>query len=94
MRWLVVLIGVASLGAGLAVLRTGRVGVDVFPSGDQSEVDLTVVMPPATNIATTDQVVQQLESSLRSYPEVRQVYSHTGSSGGAAALASGAGGGG
>ena len=93
-RWLVVLIGVASLGAGLGVLRTGRVGVDVFPSGDQSEVDLTVVMPPATNIATTDEVVQLLESSLRRYPEVRQVYSHTGSSGGAAALASGAGGGG
>jgi HAE1 family hydrophobic/amphiphilic exporter-1 len=39
-------------------------------------------------------VVQQLEASLRSYPEVRRVYSHTGSSGGAAALVSGAGGGG
>ena len=94
LRWLVVFIGLASLVAGLAILRTGRVGVDVFPSGDQSEVDLTVVMPPATDIATTDSVVQQVESRLRGYPEVRRVYAHTGSSGGASALASGAGGGG
>ncbi len=94
LRWLVVVVGLASLGAGLAALRTGRVGVDVFPSGDQSEIDISVVMPPSTNIDATDAVVQQLEARLRGYPEVRQVMSHTGSSSGAAALASGAGGGG
>jgi HAE1 family hydrophobic/amphiphilic exporter-1 len=91
-RWLVILIGFASLVAGLALLRTGRVGVDVFPSGDQSEIDITLTMPPATDISTTDGAVQQLDSVLRTYPEVRHVYAHTGSGGGPAALASGAGG--
>jgi HAE1 family hydrophobic/amphiphilic exporter-1 len=57
-------------------------------------VDVTLVMPASTDIATTDAVVQQLESRLRTYPEVSQVTSHTGSSSAAAALASGAGGGG
>jgi HAE1 family hydrophobic/amphiphilic exporter-1 len=94
MRWLVVVLGVGSLVGGLAVLRTGRVGVDVFPSGDQSEVDVTLVMPPLTNIVSTDTVVRELESRLGRYPEVSRVYSHTGSSSGAAALASGGGGGG
>ena len=92
-RWLVILIGFASLVAGLAVLRTGRVGVDIFPSGDQSEVDVTLVMPPSTDITSTDAMAQQLESQLRTYPEVSRVYSHTGSGGGALALASGGGGG-
>jgi hydrophobic/amphiphilic exporter-1 (mainly G- bacteria), HAE1 family len=91
-RWLVIAIGFASLIAGLALLRTGRVGVDVFPSGDQSEIDITLTMPPATDIFSTDAVVQQLDSQLRTYPEVRQVYAHTGSGGGPVALASGAGG--
>jgi hydrophobic/amphiphilic exporter-1 (mainly G- bacteria), HAE1 family len=93
LRWLAIVIGFASLAAGLAVLRTGRIGVDVFPSGDQSEIDITLTMPPSTDIATTDSIVQQLESAVRAYPEVNRVYSHTGSAGGPAASASGAGGG-
>ena len=91
MRWLVILVGALSLVAGLAVLRTGRVAVDVFPSGDQSEVDVALAMPASTDVLMTENVVQQLEARLRSYPEVRQVYSHTGSSGSVLAQASGAG---
>jgi len=45
-RWLVILMGILSLFAGFAALATGRVGFDVFPSGDQSKVDVTVNMPP------------------------------------------------
>ncbi len=81
-RWLVIGLGLASLAGGLSLLTTGRIGIDIFPSGDQSEVDITVVMPSATNIQVTNGVVQQLEQRLRSYPEVRLVYSNTGTSGG------------
>jgi hydrophobic/amphiphilic exporter-1 (mainly G- bacteria), HAE1 family len=89
MRWVVIAIGFASLIGGLAILRTGRIGVDVFPSGDQSEVDITLTMPPATDISRTDELVQQLDARLRSYSEVQQVYAHSGGTTGAAALASG-----
>jgi HAE1 family hydrophobic/amphiphilic exporter-1 len=81
-RWLVIGLGLASLAGGLGLLTTGRIGIDIFPSGDQSEVDVTVVMPSATNIQVTSGVVQQLEQRLRGYPEVRLVYSNTGTSGG------------
>src|SRR5207302_1006570 len=81
-RWLVIGLGLASLVGGLSLLTTGRIGIDLFPSGDQSEVDITVVMPSATNINVTNGVVQQLEQRLQTYPEVRLVYSNTGSGAG------------
>ncbi len=81
-RWLVIGLGLASLVGGLSLLTTGRIGIDLFPSGDQSEVDITVVMPSATNVQVTNGVVQQLEERLRGYPEVRLVYSNTGSGSG------------
>jgi hydrophobic/amphiphilic exporter-1 (mainly G- bacteria), HAE1 family len=77
-RWLVIVVGVLSLFVGLGTLATGRVGFDVFPSGDQSEVDLTVTMPSATTLARTDGVVRQLEQRLKAYPEVRHVISNVG----------------
>ena len=80
-RWLVIGLGLASLVGGLGLLTTGRIGIDIFPSGDQSEVDVTLVMPPATNIQVTNGVVQQLEQRLHTYPEVRLVYSDTGNAG-------------
>jgi len=78
MRWVVILIGFGSFIFGIALLGTGRIGFDLFPSGDQSEIDITLVMPPATSIETTDAVVEQLEARLRGYPELSLVYSNTG----------------
>jgi len=77
-RWLIIAIGLLSLVAGLGTLATGRIGFDIFPSGDQSEVDLTVTMPAATSLSRTDEVVRELEARLKRYPEVRQVVSNVG----------------
>jgi HAE1 family hydrophobic/amphiphilic exporter-1 len=74
MRWAVIALGMASLAGGVAVLGTGRVGVNIFPSGDQSEVDVTLTMPSASAIETTDAVAKQLEQRLAAYPEVRGIY--------------------
>lgn len=78
MRWVVIAVGLASFVIGVGLLRTGRVGFDIFPSGDQSEIDVTVVMPPATSIQRTDAVVRDLEARLKDYREVSLVYSNTG----------------
>ena len=78
MRWVVILIGFGSFIFGISLLGTGRIGFDLFPSGDQGEIDVTLVMPPATAIETTDTVVRELEARLRRYPEVDLVYSNTG----------------
>jgi len=77
-RWLVIALGFSSLLGGVGLYMTGRISIDIFPSGDQSEVDVTVVMPSATDIQVTSGVVQQLETRLQAYPEVRMVYSNTG----------------
>ncbi len=80
MRWVVVGIGLLSLVIGLSTLATGRIGFDIFPSGDQSEVDLTIIMPPATTLAQTDGVVRELEARVKRYSEVKQVNSIVGAS--------------
>ncbi len=78
MRWAVIAVGMLSFVAGLGTLSTGRIGFDLFPAGDQSEVDITLVMPPATALQRTDAVVRALEARLREYSEVSVVYSNTG----------------
>lgn len=78
MRWLVIVVGLATFAFGISLFATGRIGIDIFPSGDQSEVDLTLTMPPATTLEATNAVVQQIEAKLKVTPEVREVYSLTG----------------
>jgi HAE1 family hydrophobic/amphiphilic exporter-1 len=88
-RWLVILVGLACFAGGLSLLFTGKIGFDFFPNGDQSEVDVTLTMPPATSLATTTGVADKIESELHTYPEVRGLYTVLGVSltGGAAASA-------
>jgi len=54
------------------------IGLDFFPSGDQSELDLTLTMPPSTTLDATNAVSQKMELELRQYPEVRDLYSVIG----------------
>src|SRR5712691_4171691 len=60
-RWLVILVGMACFAGGLSLLFTGKIGFDFFPSGDQSVVDITLTMPPATSLATTSGVTDKIE---------------------------------
>jgi HAE1 family hydrophobic/amphiphilic exporter-1 len=79
-RWLVIGVGCASFAAGLSLVFLGLVGLDFFPSGDQSELDITLTMPPATTLDATNAVAKQVERELRAYPEVRSLYSVVGRS--------------
>ncbi|HEX6513898.1 MAG TPA: efflux RND transporter permease subunit [Chloroflexota bacterium] len=81
-RWAVIVAGVLSFVAGLALLALGLIGFDIFPSGDQSEVDVQLVMPSATALESTDATAKQIEQRLRSVPEVREVFSFVGQGGG------------
>jgi hydrophobic/amphiphilic exporter-1 (mainly G- bacteria), HAE1 family len=79
-RWLVIAVGLASFAAGLALLVFGVIGLDFFPSGDQSEIDLTLTTPPATSLDATSSVAQNIELELRRYSEVRSIYTVVGQS--------------
>jgi HAE1 family hydrophobic/amphiphilic exporter-1 len=77
-RWLVIAVGLASFAGGIALFAFGAIGLDFFPSGDQSELDLTLTMPPSTTLDATNAVTQNMEAELRQYPEVRSLYSIVG----------------
>jgi HAE1 family hydrophobic/amphiphilic exporter-1 len=88
-RWGVIVVGMLTLVAGVALVAIGLVGFDFFPSGDQSEVDIELQMPPATAIGTTDAVAQLVTKRLRAMPEVREVTTYTGNVGGGIGLGGG-----
>src|SRR5581483_10107038 len=77
----VILIGFASLVGGLGLVAIGLIGFDIFPSGDQSEVDVQLVMPAATSLETTDAATRQLEQRLSALPYVREVFTFVGAAG-------------
>src|SRR5579859_1288182 len=78
-RWSVIELGLAAFVAGGALFASGLIGVDIFPSGDQSQINMSLTMPPATTIQATNAVVQKIEAQLKTVPEVSSVYSSTGS---------------
>ena len=77
-RWVVILVGLASFGVGIALWALGFIGSDFFPSGDQSELDITLTMPSGTSLEATDQATLEIERRLRQRDEVRTVYSIIG----------------
>src|SRR5947209_3465781 len=80
-RWAVIGIGLASFAGGLALLFFGFIGFDFFPSGDQSEIDLTLTMPPATSLQATNTMALQVEHDLKAaYPEIRLTSTALGTS--------------
>ncbi|MFN8523284.1 MAG: efflux RND transporter permease subunit [Chloroflexota bacterium] len=83
-RWLVVFVGMLSFGFGIALWAMGLIGSDFFPSGDQSEINITLNMPPSTTLDVTNQATQVIERILREHHEVRSTFTIVGttSSGG------------
>jgi HAE1 family hydrophobic/amphiphilic exporter-1 len=79
-RWLVILGGLASMAFGISLWMMGLIGSDFFPSGDQSELDITLTMPSATSLDETDAATKSFERLLRTYPEVMTLYSVVGAS--------------
>nr|MBA2451346.1 efflux RND transporter permease subunit [Chloroflexota bacterium] len=82
-RWLVITVGLASFAFGISLWLMGLIGSDFFPSGDQSEVDITLTMPASTSLEATNRAVLQMEQLLGGYHEVRTVYSVIGQVSGA-----------
>ncbi|MCX6023271.1 MAG: efflux RND transporter permease subunit, partial [Chloroflexi bacterium] len=77
-RWWVIGLGVGTFFAGLALPALGFIGSDFFPTGDQSELNITLEMPAATSLPVTDQTVMAIERHLKEMHEVRTVYSNIG----------------
>ncbi|HLK70878.1 MAG TPA: efflux RND transporter permease subunit, partial [Steroidobacteraceae bacterium] len=81
-RWSVIALGLAAFAAGIGLFASGLIGIDIFPAGDQSQIDGTLTMPPATTLARTEAVIQTMEQKLKTMPEVRSVYTSAGGANG------------
>jgi HAE1 family hydrophobic/amphiphilic exporter-1 len=57
---------------------SGKIGNDFFPSGDQSEINITMTLPPGTALETTNDATLILEDVLATRPEVRGTYAIVG----------------
>ncbi|MDG6922789.1 MAG: efflux RND transporter permease subunit, partial [Nitrososphaerota archaeon] len=74
-RSLVVIVGIFTILVAIGFIASGSIGVDLFPTGDQSEVDATLTLPPTTAARETERVVEQMLTKVHQFPEVREYYS-------------------
>ncbi len=81
-RWWVIGAGLLSFALGISLWMMGLIGSDFFPSGDQSEIDITLTMPPSSSLDATNQAALQIENALHQYHEVTTVYSVVGTTSG------------
>jgi HAE1 family hydrophobic/amphiphilic exporter-1 len=77
-RWIVVFVGLGTFVVGMALPAMGLIGQDFFPVGDQSEINITMTLPPGTALETTNNATYVLERELAARPEVHTVYAIVG----------------
>ncbi|MBC7573992.1 MAG: efflux RND transporter permease subunit, partial [Herminiimonas sp.] len=68
-------IAVGSFVIGLALPASGLIGSEFVPQADYSETGVTFFTPVGSSIEFTESKVRQVEAVLRTFPEVRDVYS-------------------
>jgi HAE1 family hydrophobic/amphiphilic exporter-1 len=73
-RWLVVLVAIATFVGGIALVPLGFLATEYLPRDDAGRVQLTLDMPPGTSLAVTSDVTSQIERRLLEVPEVEKVF--------------------
>ncbi|AMO98729.1 MMPL family protein [Collimonas arenae] len=81
-RLMTVGIAILAFVAGLALPASGLVGSEFIPNADYSESGVTFFTPVGSSLELTEAKVHQVESILREFPEVQDIYStvNTGNS--------------
>jgi len=74
-RVLTLVIAGATFLAGLAIPAVGLIGSEFVPQADYSETGVTFYTPVGSSLEFTETKVRQVESVLREFPEVRDLYS-------------------
>lgn len=60
----------------------GFIGTEMMPQADQSQVGITVDLPPGTKLEKTNFLTQDIERIVSTIPEVDTIFTTVGSSGG------------
>jgi hydrophobic/amphiphilic exporter-1 (mainly G- bacteria), HAE1 family len=81
-RWAVVGISLLSFVGGIMLVATGILSTEFFPNADNGALTVTLQMPPGTTLDVTNAAAQKLEEQLMTWPEVKEVFTSVGQSGG------------
>jgi hydrophobic/amphiphilic exporter-1 (mainly G- bacteria), HAE1 family len=78
-RWLTLAMGVAILAASL--WGATHLKTIFMPTVDQGMVNLAISMPPGTALSATDQQARDLETRLKTWPDVQSILTKVGGTG-------------
>ncbi|MGG0938934.1 efflux RND transporter permease subunit [Brevibacillus centrosporus] len=70
-----------------AVFLSGAVGAEFIPKLEQGKISVSIKMPNGTLLKETEKVVQEVEGRIKQLPELDQLYTSIGSSGGPSIIA-------
>ncbi|MEO7031542.1 MAG: efflux RND transporter permease subunit, partial [Herbaspirillum sp.] len=74
-RLLTLMIALVTFLAGLAIPMVGLIGTEFVPQADYSETGVTFYTPVGSSLEFTESKTHQIESVLREFPEVLDIYS-------------------
>ncbi len=81
-RWAVVALSVLSFVGGIMLVTTGLLSTEFFPNADNGALTVSLEMPPGTTLDVTNAATQKLEERVMAWPEVKEVFTSVGQSGG------------
>jgi HAE1 family hydrophobic/amphiphilic exporter-1 len=81
-RWAVVGLSILSFVGGIMLVTTGILSTEYFPNADNGALTVTLEMPPGTTLDATNAAAAKLEQRLSSWPEVQEVFTSVGRTGG------------
>ena len=71
-----VMLTIAALVAGSAVLLYPRIGQELVPDDDQGEFNININLPKGTSLQRTQEYVKDVEGMVRNLPEVQTVFTN------------------
>jgi HAE1 family hydrophobic/amphiphilic exporter-1 len=81
-RWTVVGLSILSFVGGILLVATGVLSTEFFPAADNGALTVNLEMPPGTTLDITNAAAGRLEEQIMTWPEVKEVFTSVGQSGG------------
>ncbi|HEX2032952.1 MAG TPA: efflux RND transporter permease subunit [Chloroflexota bacterium] len=82
LRPLVIVLGVGTLAATLAMVHFNVIGSEYAPREDENQLSVNLRMPPGVSVDVTDRMAQQVEAALSDktrFPEVKTLFTSVSS---------------
>jgi HAE1 family hydrophobic/amphiphilic exporter-1 len=65
----------------ISILMVVKVGAEFFPTTDQGQIDISVSLPAGSELEKTDSTLEEIKTSIEQIPEIKTIFTSSGSSG-------------